>query len=231
MNTVPARQVLRRQMKRADRQAGARLREIAKDFVRWRQYPGAARDTERRMDRGADGWRERAIRDAVLAGDPAAWRAWYDEHFDRLAGYVSWRCGGLRDLTDDVLQDTWLTAVRRLRTFDPARGPFFAWLCGIAANAARSAVRARLRRQRRTRPLADAEPPAATPQAADCAEAVAAALAALPDHYEAVLRAKYLDRQTVEAIAAARGESAKAVESLLTRARQAFREAYEANTR
>ena len=56
---------------------------------------------------------------------------------------------------------------------------------------------------------------------------MAAALAALPDHYEAVLRAKYLDRQTVEAIASARGDSPKAVESLLSRARQAFREAYE----
>src|SRR5205807_1123835 len=124
--------------------------------------------TEPRMERGADGWRERAIRDAVLAGDPAAWRAWYDEHFDRLAGYVGWRCGGLRDLADDVLQETWLTAVRRLRTFDPARGPFFAWLCGIAANAARSAVRNRLRRMKRSRPLAAApEPRAATPPAAD----------------------------------------------------------------
>ena len=57
---------------------------------------------------------------------------------------------------------------------------------------------------------------------------MAAALAALPDHYETVLRAKYLDRQSVDAIAAARGDSPKAVESLLSRARQAFREAYEA---
>ena len=58
---------------------------------------------------------------------------------------------------------------------------------------------------------------------------MAEALAALPDHYEAVLRAKYLDRQTVDEIAAGRGESAKAVESLLGRARQAFREAYDSD--
>jgi RNA polymerase sigma-70 factor (ECF subfamily) len=56
---------------------------------------------------------------------------------------------------------------------------------------------------------------------------VAVALAALPDHYESVLRAKYLDRLTVEAIALQRGDSQKAIESLLSRARQAFREAYE----
>jgi RNA polymerase sigma-70 factor (ECF subfamily) len=176
-----------------------------------------------------DAWRERAIRDAVLAGDAGAWRAWFDAHFDRLAGYVRWRCGGLRDLADDVLQETWLTAVRRLRTFDPAKGTFFDWLCGIASNAARNAIRARQRQKKRNRPLTpgDDRPCVEASEAADRAERVAAALAELPDHYEAVLRAKYLDQRTVDEIAQARGDSPKAVESLLTRARQAFREIYE----
>jgi RNA polymerase sigma-70 factor (ECF subfamily) len=181
---------------------------------------------------GGNGWREQAIRDAVLGGDTAAWRAWYDEHFDRLAAYARWRCGGLAELADDVIQEAWLTAVRRLREFDPARGPFFAWLCGIASNAARNAVRGRRRLRARSRPLHEAaDPPApANPADREQAERVAAALAALPEHYEAVLRAKYLDRRTVEQIAAERGDSAKAVESLLSRARQAFREAYESTT-
>jgi RNA polymerase sigma-70 factor (ECF subfamily) len=176
-----------------------------------------------------DPWRERAIRDAVLAGDAEAWRQWYDAHFDRLAAYARWRCGGLRDLTEDVLQETWLVAVRRLRAFDPARGAFFDWLCGIASNAARSAVRTRCRQQKLHRPLAPGTdcPVRESGAAEEKAERVAAALAALPEHYEVVLRAKYLDRQTVEDIAAARGESPKAIESLLSRARQAFREAFE----
>lgn len=176
-----------------------------------------------------DAWCERTIRDAVLTGDAEAWRRWYDAHYDRLAGYVRWRCGGLLDLTDDVLQETWLVAVRRLGNFDPAKGAFFDWLCGIASNAARSAVRARCRRKVRARSLVPADDRAAPDdgEARDKAECVAAALAALPDHYEAVLRLKYLDRLTVDAVAASRGESPKAVESLLSRARQAFREAYE----
>jgi RNA polymerase sigma-70 factor (ECF subfamily) len=173
--------------------------------------------------------RERAIRDAVLAGDAAAWRRWYDAHYDRLAAYARWRCGGLRDLAADVLQETWLVAVRRLRSFDPARGTFFDWLCGIAANAARSAVRLRCRQRNRSRPLAptDDHPERDSAAADEKAGRVAAALAALPGHYEAVLRAKYLDRHTVDEIAAARGDSPKAVESLLSRARQAFRDAFE----
>ncbi|QJW95951.1 RNA polymerase sigma factor [Frigoriglobus tundricola] len=166
-----------------------------------------------------DIWRERAIRDAVLAGDAEAWRQWYDAHFDRLAAYARWRCGGLRDLADDVVQETWLVAVRRLGGFDPAKGAFFDWLCGIVSNATRSAIRARGRRAARVRPLAPADDrPAVDPGATtDTAERVAAALAALPDHYERVLRAKYLDRLTVDEIAAARADSPKAVESLLAR--------------
>jgi RNA polymerase sigma-70 factor, ECF subfamily len=60
----------------------------------------------------------------------------------------------------------------------------------------------------------------------DQAERVARALSALPDRYEAVLRAKYLEEQSMAQIAAACNETPKAVESLLTRARQAFRKAY-----
>lgn len=169
-------------------------------------------------------WAERARRDAVLAGDAAAWADWVAGLFDRVAGYVRWRCGGAAEVADDVLQDTWLTAARRLRDFDPDRGPFEGWVCGIAANVVRNHLRSAARRAARTRPLAT-EP--TQPEPAGKSERVAAALAALPDRYERVLRAKYLDGRPVADIAAAWGESEKAVESLLTRARQAFREAYE----
>ena len=182
------------------------------------------------MDDGEAGWRERAIRDAVLAGDRAAWRAWYAENFDRLATYVRWRCGGLPDIADDAIQETWLTAVKRLRSFNPTKGTFFTWLRGIASNAIRNALRSRRRQARRSRPLEQAEAaPAKAPDAAaiEKGERVATALADIPEHYEAVLRAKYLDQMTVEEIARTRQGSAKAVESLLSRARQAFREAYE----
>jgi len=42
-----------------------------------------------------------------------------------------------------------------------------------------------------------------------------------------VLRAKYLEGLSVAEIASARGETPKAVESLLSRARQAFRKVYQ----
>lgn len=180
------------------------------------------------MSDDAEAWRERGLRDAVLSGDAAAWGRWLAEHFPAVAAYVRWRCGGAADLAEDVLQETWLTAARRLAAFDPDRARFPAWVCGVAANVVRNHLRARSRLRRRSRPLTAApEPASADPPIDDRAERAAAALAAIPDRCERVLRAKYLDQRSVAEIAAAWGETEKAVESLLTRARQAFREAYD----
>jgi RNA polymerase sigma-70 factor (ECF subfamily) len=173
-------------------------------------------------------WRERGLRQAVLAGDERAWNALYDDAFPGLSAYVRWRCGGLRDVADEIVQETWLTAVRRLRSFDPEQGSFAAWLRGIAVNLLRNQFRRDRRRQQRRQALAPGEEaaPDASPEQFEQSERVARALAELPDHYEAVLRAKYLDGLRVAVIAAERGDSEKAVESLLTRARQAFRITY-----
>jgi RNA polymerase sigma-70 factor (ECF subfamily) len=176
--------------------------------------------------------REGALRRAALAGDESAWRAWYHECFDALFAYVLWRCAGLRDVADEVVQETWLTAVRRVRHFDPAAGTFPGWLRGIAAHLLRN----RFRRERRRAALAPAggayfmsrtpEPADAESMRRERAERIARALAELPERHEAVLRAKYLEGRAVADIAAEWGETPKAVESLLTRAREAFRAAY-----
>ena len=168
--------------------------------------------------------RERELRRAVLVGEEFAWRTLYDDAFAGLYAYVLWRCGGLRERADEVTQETWLTAVRRLRSFDPSAGSFTAWLRGIAVNVLRNHFRRETRRAHRTRPL-DAEP-IAHEEPREQAERIAAALGSLPEHYEAVLRMKYLEGRSVADIAAERGESPKAIESLLTRAREAFRQAY-----
>lgn len=166
---------------------------------------------------------ERLLWTAVLAGDDRAWRALYDASFDGLYAYALWRCAGLRDVADDIAQETWLIAVRRLVKFDPGRASFLTWLRGIAGNLARNHFRKEKRRP--VQPLGDIDVPSAGGECRDEAESIAGALSGLPEHYELVLRSKYLDQNSVAAIAAERGESVKAVESLLTRARQALRDA------
>jgi RNA polymerase sigma-70 factor (ECF subfamily) len=163
------------------------------------------------------------LRDAVLAGDEEAWQALYDAMCEPLFAYVSWRCGGLRDLAEEVAQETWLIAVRRMRAFDPRQGSFLSWLRGIAANLLRNHFRA----GRRDQPLhEDIGAVGTEPERREQREAIAQALTLLPERYEAVLRAKYLEQRSVGEIAAAWGETPKTIESLLTRARQAFRAAY-----
>jgi RNA polymerase sigma-70 factor (ECF subfamily) len=176
--------------------------------------------------------REDALRRAVLTGDESAWRAWYDECFDDLFRYVLWRCGGLRDAADEIVQETWLIAVRRVRRFDPAAGSFASWLRGIAANLLRN----RFRRERRAEaraPLACVRigGPSTAPADGELArqeqaERIARALAGISERHEAVLRAKYLEERSVADIAAEWRETPKAIESLLSRAREAFRAAY-----
>jgi RNA polymerase sigma-70 factor (ECF subfamily) len=175
-------------------------------------------------------WRERGLRSAVLAGDERAWQTWYDEAYPALAAYVAWRCVGLRDWIDDVVQETWLTAVHRIRSFKPEEGSFAGWLRGIAANILRNRLRREVRHAQRTQSLngqAVKLPTVENPtEKRERAERIAGALADLPQRYEAVLRAKYLDEQSVAQIAEAWQETPKAIESLLTRARVAFREAF-----
>ena len=119
-------------------------------------------------------------------------------------------------------QETFTIVVRRLRHFDPALGSFVGWVRGIAMNVLRNEWR-RLERERDR--LASAPPPPAGLEP-DLGEAVAMAMAALPVPYRDVLRAKYQDELSVAEIAERFERTTKAVESMLSRARAAFRGVY-----
>ena len=157
--------------------------------------------------------REELLRGAVLAGNENAWRTWYDETYDDLHRYVRWRCGGQKDWADEIVQDTWLTAVRRMRRFDPRKGSFPGLVAGR---------RRQLAAERPSQAAEIAKVPAIgrRPDQRNRAgrfavedrqrqEEVAAALDALSEREEAVLRAKYLEGLSVAEIAAVRRRNAK----------------------
>src|ERR1700722_18794447 len=129
---------------------------------------------------------EEALRAGVLAGDAAAWRALYDGAYAELWTYVVWRSAGLRDLAEDVTQETWLIAVRRIGDFDPKRARFVTWLRGIAAHVLANHLRSRRRHPEQLL----AEPADGEVDRRDDAELIARALAELPERSEAVLKAK-----------------------------------------
>ncbi|MGA2254901.1 MAG: sigma-70 family RNA polymerase sigma factor, partial [Thermoguttaceae bacterium] len=166
---------------------------------------------------------DEVLRRAVLAGDEHVWQAWYDETFDDLYAYVLWRSGGRRDRADEISQETWLTAVRSVRRFDPRKGNFLDWMRGIAANVLRHNLREQRRRVDREQAAERCVAVGSGCEDRERQDQIAAALGCLPERQEAVLRAKYLDGLSMAEIAAIWNESPKAIESLLSRARQAFR--------
>lgn len=174
--------------------------------------------------------REAGLRRRVLAGDDSAWEELFAECFDAIWIAVARRVGRDRHRIEDVVAETWLVAVRRIASFDPAAGSFLAWLHGIADLAHRNARRAWARREGRSRQALEAVaalPDAATHDAGvEARELLEASFASIPERYRTVLREKYVDELPVEEIARRRDASPKAVESLLSRARGAFREAY-----
>lgn len=169
---------------------------------------------------------ERELRAAVLDGSAVAWRTLFDRHFGPLYGFVLGRVGRDRAWAEDVTQETWLLAARDLRRFQPEQGSFAAWLRGIAENQLRNDRRRAARR--RTGELSGDEPDEAVAASAahDLREGISVTFAALPARYQEVLRAKYEERLPTAEIAARLGASDKSVESLLARARAAFREFY-----
>ncbi|MAG57495.1 MAG: hypothetical protein CMJ83_14480 [Planctomycetes bacterium] len=166
-------------------------------------------------------WLERRLRAAVLAGDDTAWEVLVNRAFDAVLATVRAVCHGDDHVVDEVVQETWMVAVRRMRDFDPDRAPFTAWVRGIARRRVKERAPAEL-------PIASVEPDAvAEPMvAADVSERISLAMAGLPVAYQEVIRAKYLDRLTVDEISRRVGATRKAVESRLSRARLAFRRAF-----
>lgn len=182
------------------------------------------------MDDDSRVCREQTWRAAVLAGDERAWRVWYDESFEPLRAFVLWRLARQPSLADEVLQETWLIAVRRMKDFNPRQAAFLDWLRGIAGNL----IRNQIRHERSSKVTLEAVAVNSTAtveagspwEAAERASRISAAMTSLPEHYAAVLRAKYLENRSVTEIAHEWNQTAKGIESLLTRARLAFREQF-----
>ena len=151
----------------------------------------------------------------------------YDATIDELYGFVSRRCGGDRDLAQDVTQETWLRAVRAWPADGLPENPL-AWLTTVARNL--------LANHFRRRPL-EALDDAITESLADNRSEgqeqrrslVTRALARLPNLQLRLLEAFHFERQRVADIAAAHGLSERAVEGRLRRARKQLRQQIESD--
>ena len=156
------------------------------------------------------------------AGNDDAFGALLQRYRQPVLNFV-YRMLGDAGEAEDVAQDAFVRAYRRLADYDPRR-PFATWLFALARHAAID--RLRYRQRHPTVPLAAAPEPVVVAREVETRELgaqIAAAVQALPeDQRAAVVLAEYHGRSVAE-IAAIMECSVKAVESRLYRARQALR--------
>lgn len=182
---------------------------------------------------GTDDDRARAAR--MLEGDERAFEEFFQDTFPRLYRFTLPRVGYDADAAEEVVQAALGRAVLKLATYR-GEAPLFTWLCTFC----RREVSAR--RPRREVELAEERPevraalesrapgegrPEEALHRAEVGRLVRAALDALPPRYGRALEWKYLEGRSVIEVARRLEVGPKAAESLLTRARIAFREAFE----
>ena len=171
-------------------------------------------------------------------GDDGAFDEFWRSHAERLFRFALSRCGGDADLARETVQAALCKALENLDAYR-GTGSLFSWICGICRNEV--AGRARTRQRRGPHLSLDVESgadpllnallsPADNPEAAllraEARVRVHDALDRLPHRHARALEWKYAAGLSVREIAERLEISEKAAESLLTRARVVFREAF-----
>jgi RNA polymerase sigma-70 factor (ECF subfamily) len=171
-----------------------------------------------------------ALLRAAAAGEPEAVRRLLDEAGPVVNGYVYARVGGDEPTADDLVQETFIEAVRSAHTF---RGDsaLTSWMCTIA----RRRLARHYERERRQAvaraglALVTDDVQRSAEEEATERDAVIRALGRLPPLHRQVLVLKYLDGLQVPEIADELGRSRQSVQSLLQRARAGLRAELEAD--
>lgn len=160
----------------------------------------------------------------VRAGEPAAERALYDAHVDRVYR-LAYRVAGDDELARDFTQETFIRAFDRLGTF---RGDarFSTWLHAIATTVALNGLRKvkRFRTRETALDAADGVPSAGRTAEPDLKTRLHAAIDALPDKYRMVVVMHDVEGYTHEEIAATLGVQVGTSKAQLSRARAKLRE-------
>jgi len=187
------------------------------------------------MDNGG----ERELVRRMLGGDEGAFDEFFADYFPRLFRFAVLR---LRDpdAAEDLVQNSLIAAVRHLSSWR-GEATLFTWLCTICRREIAAWEKRTSRRV--TVSLAEddpglraalesigaaAEAPDAGLARADTGRIVQLVLDHLPPRYSRALEWKYLEELSVDDIAGRLQCTPKAAESLLTRARDAFRDAFAA---
>lgn len=198
----------------------------------------------RRSDESGSWAEDRKLVRRMRAGDEAAFEEFYDTYFQALYRFALVRVDQEVDLAKEMAQAAVCKAIEKLDSYR-GEAALFSWLCSIC----RFEISGHFKRERRAPPQVDLfeesgalrEVLETLPASLDdpenellrreVARLVHESLDHLPVHYGQVLEWKYSDGLSVKEMAEQLGMTPKAVESLLTRARLAFRDQFASLTR
>jgi RNA polymerase sigma-70 factor (ECF subfamily) len=176
----------------------------------------------------------------MLAGDQRAFDAFFNAYFDRLYRFAILRVRNDPQVAEDAVQQTLCRAVEKLEHFR-GEAALFTWLCQICRNVIVDTFRANNWAQSTAVPFEDTDEiraalesisalPADDPQDLFLNEQVKrlvqVVLDYLPRRYGDILEWKYIQGLSVKEIAARLEIAPKAAESMLNRARVAFRDGF-----
>ena len=173
-------------------------------------------------------------------GQPEALEEFYEKYFPRLYRYIYYRVGRDHQHTEEVVNDTFMEALNHAHKYDKDRGSVESWLITMSRNRIRScnASMGRAREYEKSWSMLDGEldnlflelDTTSLPESAlenqELADMVGATMGSIPETYSKLLEMKYISGLSVRDIAHLLEKTEKAVESQLTRARLAFREAF-----
>lgn len=182
---------------------------------------------------------DKALVTLMLEGDERAFDIFVDEYYPRLYRFAFTRMGNDADATLEVVQGTFEKVLPKLAAFR-GEAALFTWMCSFC----RFEIAAYWRKRAKIQPevelcedtpdiraaleslAAGGDGPAEMYEKKELARLVRTALDHLPLRYGNALEWKYLRGKSVRQIAGRLGLSPKAAESLLGRARSAFRDGF-----
>ena len=185
---------------------------------------------------------DRLLARRLIAGDEHAFDAFFASHFPGLYRFALARLDGNGDAAEEVAQAVLCRAVSKIGTYR-GEAALFTWLCTfcrheISAHYARQGASARdvplaedapeVRAALESLGAAGADAPDEQLRRCELSKLVQLTLDALPGRYGDALEWKYIHEASVREIAARLDVTPKAAESLLSRARDAFRDAFAA---
>jgi RNA polymerase sigma-70 factor (ECF subfamily) len=189
-----------------------------------------------------DSEHESRLVERMIAGEQQAFDDFFNRFFDRLYRFALTRLNQDSSTAEDVVQQTLCRAMQKIKLYR-GEAALFTWLCQICRNIIADTFRAKDHLKGQVVPFEDSEEIRAALESLSALSTedpqqsligdqiyrlVHIVLDHLPSRYGKVLELKYIQGLSVKEIAAAMQLRPKAVESLLARARTAFRDGFAA---